>query len=229
MAQKNKILIIVTSLVVIGSIGYYFFKKSKKESLGGGAEKNPSTDEKSETKTPEQSNPNYNPQNNVEEKYPTAKEFMNTTAKVKVFQDWLDVNYPRWLNGKKLNRGGGYGRFGDNTKLAWNTYKNQYIKTLGNKNTNLNNRNFFKGKKLIADIKFRAFANELRNGVWQSKSETGANLPSREFQRNEVVGEVLEVLNDGRILVKLDKYILSDDFGSNKTYSATIVKPNWVI
>jgi hypothetical protein len=45
---------------------------------------------------------------------------------VKVFQDWLDANYPNWLNGRKLNKGRGYGTFGPYTKKAWSQYKSKY-------------------------------------------------------------------------------------------------------
>jgi len=52
---------------------------------------------------------------------------------VKKFQDWLDVNHPGWhrkygtLN-KNLLRG--YGKYGPNTNRAWNSYKDEYLKTL---------------------------------------------------------------------------------------------------
>ena len=48
---------------------------------------------------------------------------------VKFFQDWLDENVPNWATGYpngKLNRGRGYGMFGDITQSAWN---NQDLKT----------------------------------------------------------------------------------------------------
>jgi hypothetical protein len=51
---------------------------------------------------------------------------------VKKFQDWLDINHPGWhkkygtLN-KNLLRG--YGKYGPNTNRAWNSYKDEYLKT----------------------------------------------------------------------------------------------------
>jgi hypothetical protein len=45
---------------------------------------------------------------------------------VKKFQDWMDINYPNWVKGKNLNKGGGYGKFGPSTKAAWDKYKNKY-------------------------------------------------------------------------------------------------------
>jgi hypothetical protein len=47
---------------------------------------------------------------------------------VRDFQDWMDDNYPTWLNGKKLNKGEGYGKFRKNTKEAWKKYGEQYEK-----------------------------------------------------------------------------------------------------
>jgi hypothetical protein len=45
---------------------------------------------------------------------------------IKAFQDWLDTTYPEWLNGKKLNKGKGYGTFGPNTKKAWEAHKEEF-------------------------------------------------------------------------------------------------------
>lgn len=38
------------------------------------------------------------------------------TDEVKAFQDWLDIFYPTWLKGGKLNKGAGYGSYGPSTK-----------------------------------------------------------------------------------------------------------------
>ena len=40
------------------------------------------------------------------------------TAQVKAFQNWLDVKYPTWLNGGKLNKQTlkGYGNYGHQLK-----------------------------------------------------------------------------------------------------------------
>lgn len=55
-----------------------------------------------------------------------AAQTQDAPKDVKRFQDWLDVNYPNWLNGGKLNKGRGYGTFGPYTKKAWAQYKTQY-------------------------------------------------------------------------------------------------------
>jgi hypothetical protein len=46
------------------------------------------------------------------------------------FQDWLDVRYPTWNNGGKLNKGAGYGRypFGTQTAKAWKNYGAEFHK-----------------------------------------------------------------------------------------------------
>lgn len=47
----------------------------------------------------------------LEQSYPDTYE-----GKVKRFQDWLDINYPAWYKGGKLNKGEGYGTYGPNTE-----------------------------------------------------------------------------------------------------------------
>jgi hypothetical protein len=51
-----------------------------------------------------------------------------TTEEIKKFQDWLDSNYPGWVNGKSLNKGTGYGSWGPSTKTAWEKYGSKYEK-----------------------------------------------------------------------------------------------------
>lgn len=50
------------------------------------------------------------------------------SAETKMFQDWLDVKYPTWNNGGKLNKGGGYGKypFGTQTNNAWKNYGSEF-------------------------------------------------------------------------------------------------------
>ena len=62
---------------------------------------------------------------------------LNTTAKIKAFQDWCDANNfliippsasnPKW---SKLNKGAGYGTFGKNTRKAWNVHREAYLEFL---------------------------------------------------------------------------------------------------
>ena len=51
-------------------------------------------------------------------------------AEVMLFQDWLDANYPTWMNGGKLNKGQGYGRYplGPSTEKAWKDYGGEFVK-----------------------------------------------------------------------------------------------------
>ena len=65
----------------------------------------------------------------VKKLYDALNDDLNGGSKpkdVKLFQDWLDNNFPTWLKGGKLNKGRGYGNFGPYTKAAWSKYKNQY-------------------------------------------------------------------------------------------------------
>ena len=52
-----------------------------------------------------------------------------TKAEIQSFQNWLDVKYPTWLNGGKLNKGSGYGTFGPATTKAWNSYGTEFTKS----------------------------------------------------------------------------------------------------
>lgn len=57
---------------------------------------------------------------------------LNNSEGVKVFQDWLDVNYAGWATGYsdgKLQKRGGYGMFGPRTSKAWNnqTIRNSFL------------------------------------------------------------------------------------------------------
>jgi hypothetical protein len=41
---------------------------------------------------------------------------------VKEFQDWLDIYHPKWMDGGRLDKGAGYGKFGPRTTKAWSEY-----------------------------------------------------------------------------------------------------------
>jgi hypothetical protein len=51
------------------------------------------------------------------------------SSETKIFQDWLDAKYPTWVNGSKLNKGSGYGKypFGPATAKAWAAYGTQFV------------------------------------------------------------------------------------------------------
>jgi hypothetical protein len=61
----------------------------------------------------------------------TIPEFLNNVDGVKKFQDWLDQNHPGWVPTGKLEKRGGYGRFGPKTTAAWNSYGEEYKKSGG--------------------------------------------------------------------------------------------------
>ncbi len=70
---------------------------------------------------------------------------LNTTTRIKAFQDWMDVNKPLWVldNGKYKNlrkgtksepnrhiNGRGYGSNGTNTQRAWKLFGAEYVRKL---------------------------------------------------------------------------------------------------
>ena len=57
-------------------------------------------------------------------------------GKVQQFQDWLDINYPTWLNGGKLNKGKGYGNYGPSTQKAFTQYGSAYQNSSSNSGGN---------------------------------------------------------------------------------------------
>ncbi len=65
---------------------------------------------------------------------PNVDKPFNTPNEIKNFQDWLDSNYPTWLQNGKLNKSAGYGNYGTNTKNAYKAYGviyNNYLAAKG--------------------------------------------------------------------------------------------------
>ena len=56
---------------------------------------------------------------------------LNTTDKIKAFQDWMDKEGKGWIekDGKwvLLNKGAGYGNYGKSTDAVWKVYGKQYL------------------------------------------------------------------------------------------------------
>ena len=231
MAQKNKALIVVGSLVVIGSIGYYLYSKSKATSKGGSSEEPTPNDVPTPTPTPTP-NPTPTPTPNVG--VPNISDYLKSFKEIQEFQDWLDGKYPTWLKGGKLAGGSGYGNAGTNTKKAWVKYGAEYVKFLTQKKQGTANKlkidevktAFPRGKFVLAKITFRAFAQELRNGVYYPTDSVGNQLPSKEFKANSSVGKVMLVLNDGMVIVQTGKPLRSNL--SNKDFYLIKVNPNWI-
>jgi hypothetical protein len=117
MANKNKgAIVVIFSLVLIGGgVGYWLWKRKKDKD----AEAAKIAADAAAATTPDKS---ITPA--VDTKVETPK--VDAPKDVKAFQDWMDKNHPNWVNGKNLNKGGGYGNFGSATQSAWATYKTEY-------------------------------------------------------------------------------------------------------
>ena len=52
----------------------------------------------------------------------------NNVAQIKAFQNWMDIKYPTWYSGGKMNKdvSKGYGTYNDATKSADNTYGKEF-------------------------------------------------------------------------------------------------------
>ena len=92
---------------------------------------------------------------------------LNTTAKIKAFQDWMDVNKPLWVldNGKYKNlrkgtksepnrhiSGRGYGSNGTNTQRAWKLFGAEYVRKLNSFEGNSGFSNFESSLDLDLDL-----------------------------------------------------------------------------
>ena len=231
MAQKNKALIVLGSLVVIGSVGYYLFSKSKKGSMGEGSSEPTPNDSPSPTPTP---TPKIKPTPMVGKTY-NVRDYLNTSDAIKKFQDWMDANHPNWVNGKNLNEGSGYGtHIGKNTQKAWDNHSAEYVSILNQQKQKADERGtlnsikraFPIGKSVIAAITFRAFANRFRNGQWFSTDTDGNTLPSKEFKATSVVGRVVTVTDDGFVILQVPTPLKSATSGNE--FNQIKVRPNWI-
>jgi hypothetical protein len=70
---------------------------------------------------------------------------------VQQFQDWLDTNYPTWLNGGKLNKGKGYGSYGPSTQKAFTQYGSVYQNLSSNSGGNIQQTAIVDNEKQIFD------------------------------------------------------------------------------
>jgi hypothetical protein len=116
--STKRILLIGGSLLVIGGVIYYFIKK-------GRGTKTITIDE---TAAPQDALTDQIVTTSSTSNTPSE---LNTTAKIKAFQDWMDTIGP-WVKGsdgkyRLLNKGAGYGTFGPSTSAAWSFYKSAYL------------------------------------------------------------------------------------------------------
>ncbi len=239
MAQKNRALIVFGSLVVIGSIGYYLWSKSKKSEGEGSSEPTPDDKPIVGKGTSEPPKPKGEKKQKVKNEQGVSIPHYLEYAEggVKQFQDWLDTFYPKWLNGKKLSGGKGYGLLGPSTKSAWDSYGKEYDKwlkqqkiisdsTTSQNNLNTIKKNFPNGKSVIATSNFRGYAVMKRNGGWFNTDANGNQLPSRDFKATASLGKVLEVTNDGAVIIQLDVPTTEGIFSPNYYYIR--VKPSLI-
>jgi len=130
MATKggSKMFWIIGSLIVVaGSVGAYFLLRKPKEEKGADdTNTDTNSDEKQITETILGS----------DKKTYTAPSELNSTDKIKAFQDWMDAQGKGWVNknGKwvLLNKGAGYGNYGKSTDAVWKVYGSEYLKSLKN-------------------------------------------------------------------------------------------------
>ena len=114
--STKRILLVGGLLLVIGGITYFLIKRAR-----GGNSQQDLTTPPQEVITDQV----------VASSSTTAPSELNTAAKIKAFQDWMDTIGP-WVKGadgkyKLLNKGAGYGLFGPSTSAAWSFYKNAYL------------------------------------------------------------------------------------------------------
>jgi hypothetical protein len=128
--STKRYLLIGGSILVLGGLAYWFYRSAKK---------------KKELKASEEAaaaavaavaleaitQPSTTPSSTTAISAPLE---LNTTDKIKSFQDYMDTvgNWVKNSSGKyvKLNKGTGYGNFGPSTSSAWNAYGKQYIASL---------------------------------------------------------------------------------------------------
>lgn len=121
MEPKTKKVLAITSLLLVigGVVGYLLYKKAKDKK-----------DENAKKDAEEQETiANQNTGGGGGGNTPKTEPSVLTSAQTKAFQDWLDAKYPKWLKGKTLNKGSGYGTFGPSTKVAYATYGAEWTKS----------------------------------------------------------------------------------------------------
>lgn len=223
MAQKNKGLLVFGSIVVIGAIGYYLWSKSKKSKGAGSSQPTPSDkpilmDEKIGGKDSPKPLPPVKAKPKPTITTPTE---LDTTEKVKNFQDWLDTNYPKWLNGKTLNKKGGYGTYGPSTQSAWSTYGTKYKEALKVADTQ---SKFKIGQFVTAKNTFNARGIILRTNGWSTVDGSGISLPERQYRAGADLGKVKVILVSGRVVVTVPKEI-GPSYGT-RIYTDILVRPS---
>jgi hypothetical protein len=220
MAQKNKTLIVLGSLVVIGSVGYYLYNKSK-NSKGVGSSEPPQKDEPLK-ETPSKETPSKEtPTKNTKPTY-VPPTWLQNTFDIQSFQEWLNIYYPKWLNGKKLelDKKRGYGTLGPSTKAAADSYGTIYLNQLKVKNAKIQ---FPKGKFVTAKNTISAYAVIVRNGKYMTSDGSGLMLPKRTYNATADLGFVKDILSNGNIVLTVPPEI-GPTYGT-RIYTDILVRP----
>jgi len=128
MGTGRTLAITASVLAILGTGGYLIYTKLIK----------PKNEEKAKKKAEEDATKNAQPQQQQQGggtpspgNLATTTQPFTSSAEVKAFQDWMDVNYPTWLNGGRLSKGNGYGTFGPSTSNVYETHKQEYCDLTG--------------------------------------------------------------------------------------------------
>lgn len=139
--KSNKWIWIIGSLILIGGgIGVYFLTRKPKDEEDDIFIAEPDIKQEEQSQSP--SKPIVRPSE------------LDTTEKVKSFQDWMDKYRPLWINdnGKYKNirigtkeepnrhmNGVGYGTYGKNTDTAWSVFGKEYLNSKSKSNSQTSN------------------------------------------------------------------------------------------
>ena len=164
-AGSSKMIWIISGVILVaGGVGLYLYLRKKKKDEAnktgdskntGTGNQNVSTSSNSNTSTSNTSTSNTSTSSTPTSSTPSSSTpssssvgsfSLNSTERIKAFQDWMDANKPFWIldSDKKYknlrkgtssepNRhvgGKGYGTNGTNTQRVWKLFGNDYIKTL---------------------------------------------------------------------------------------------------
>ena len=134
---------IIGGLVVIaGGVGAYFLLRKPKEETTSGDD-----DTDSDNSSGSDSGSDSGSSSGSSSVTYTAPAELNTTDKIKAFQDWMDAQGKGWIMDKNtgkwklLNKGAGYGNYGKSTDAVWKVYGVAYLKSLSTSSTSTSSSN----------------------------------------------------------------------------------------
>jgi len=123
----SKIFWIIGGIILVaGGIGAYFLLRKKKGDENTDIDTSDDGDKKDSSPSSSSSSPSSSSSSSV-----SAPSELNSTDKIKAFQDWMDAQGKGWIqkDGKwvLLNKGAGYGNYGKSTDAVWKVYGKQYL------------------------------------------------------------------------------------------------------